>query len=166
MNKNGNYDSSNYYALTRNNNCFVGGLIWPRKCFNSILVKLIWPKNVQRPFLHSTHRLLLYYITLSYINTYIGSCNYFLWLLLFIYFKFRPASTPCATLCIYQGKIKFLLAYLLTYFLTGVLTCHLFLLQLNASDDRGIGIVRGAILSFASTRTIFKYVAAFLFLFS
>ena len=29
-------------------------------------------------------------------------------------------------------------------------------MQLNASDDRGIGIVRGAILSFASTRTIFK----------
>lgn len=29
-------------------------------------------------------------------------------------------------------------------------------MQLNASDDRGIGIVRGAILNFASTRTIFK----------
>ncbi|KAH6933031.1 hypothetical protein HPB50_011574 [Hyalomma asiaticum] len=30
------------------------------------------------------------------------------------------------------------------------------LIQLNASDDRGIGIVRGEILSFASTKTIFN----------
>lgn len=39
-----------------------------------------------------------------------------------------------------------------------VSTCLWKCLQLNASDDRGIDIVRGQILSFASTRTIFGLV--------
>lgn len=40
---------------------------------------------------------------------------------------------------------------------------HTIPFQLNASDDRGIDIVRGPILSFASTRTIFKYVVGLCF---
>ena len=43
----------------------------------------------------------------------------------------------------------------LTYFAFFVFL-YIFLIQLNASDDRGIGTVRGPVLSFASTRTIFN----------
>lgn len=36
--------------------------------------------------------------------------------------------------------------------------------QLNASDDRGIGVVREQVLTFASTKTLFSYVVSRLIL--